>query len=169
MISYKFDVVYEEEFKTLSVYHATQEDIDQLVFPKDLEEIVVIGDYIQRFTIPKGVERATIGMCALREIHVPDSVRYLNVEENCLTRLELPENIEHVRAVNNYLEKIEFRKPPRALQVFLVHKNRLQELTFEAPTTLDYVDVRKNPLMNVSDSIKRIIYSTAPDSYERLY
>lgn len=52
---FEFKVKYNESHKKLWIMHATQPDIDSMMFPKDVEDIVVCGDYIQSFRIPEGV------------------------------------------------------------------------------------------------------------------
>lgn len=159
----------DERCNQLSIYHATQKEIDEFPFQNYpvIHHLSICCGYIQHFRIPEGVQDVTISQCALRELYVPDSVDYLNISNNYLTRLELPENLGMVRAQHNFIETVTFRSPPKRLKMMILYDNCLEELDFEAPPSLDYIDVRANPLnIKMPDSIRKILHRTADDEYE---
>lgn len=167
MHQFEFTIDYDDGILYMS--HASQDDIDTFPFQdyKDATVLYLFGDYFHTFQIPYGITNATIVSKALRKLYVPDSIEYLNVCDNCLTELELPGNIEMLRASNCYLMQIKFRSPPTKLGSLIINRNRLASLDFEAPPSLEYIDVRKNNgTIHMHSSILKIHNAMLPDEYE---
>ena len=148
---------FEEESGSLTLYYAKQSDIDSLVFPPNTKELMILGDYIDKLIIPDGVTYVSADRIGLKEIYVPDSVKYLYLSDNFLTQLELPSGIEKVEANLNYLEHVRFRGQPDQLFSLELEDNRLEDIDFNPPKTLEVFNVKKNRFQNFRPKIAKII------------
>lgn len=166
---FEFVTKYYEETKTFYISHATQAEIDTIEYPKGVEDITVMGDYIQSFRIPEGVRSASIAKCALRELYVPDSMEFLYIDNNFLTHLEVPHTIQVLRASNNMLRSITFRgnKNPTELVCFYVKNNRIEKFDFIPPESLTYIDLRNNVGMTyICPPLQKVWYSIDEDAID---
>jgi hypothetical protein len=140
---YSFNYSYENSI--LFISYASQKDIDDMVFPENVEDIIITGDHIDHLKIPDGVESVTCGKMGLKTIFLPDSVRFFYCANNLLKNIELPQDIILVDIDNNYLETITFRNgDPTQLEVFRLNENlRIHTLDFVPPETLDEICLKK--------------------------
>ena len=135
----------------------TPKDYEMLVFPENIDTLVIAGDYLDELVIPDGVKYVVVNELSLRKLTVPDSVIWLNCDDNCLRELELPGSIEFVDAHNNFLTHLEFRTPPTELWMFNVKNNRLSNLDFETTSNLFCLNTMLNPHLSLSNSLKEFL------------
>jgi len=135
----------------------TPKDYETLVFPKNIDAVVIEGDYLDELIVPEGVKNVVVADLSLRKLVIPDSVIWLNCENNCLTELELPGGIEYVDAHNNFLTRLEFRSPPLELGRLDVKNNRLTKLDFETTSNLYGLNIMHNRDLVLSRSLQEFL------------
>lgn len=155
MFEYSFD--YSDDVKTLNISYATQADIDAIVFPADVDTVMVSYSRIERIRIPEGVTSCLLSRIGLQELYIPDSVEYLYCSNNFLTALELPADIIVVEANFNHLQSVVFRKPPTAIARLLLNENWLSELEFDPPESLEVLNIRFNNLGTMSPKLTLVL------------
>lgn len=158
---FEFTMDYFHEAKHLNLYHAKENDIKHIQWPCDMQELSIIGEYLDHFDIPNGVEVFTGCHLGLKSVTIPDSMKRIYLDDNFLYDLELPVNIEYVSASENYITHVRFKdgKQPMNLIELDLRANRLLELNFEPPTSLEILDLRINRYLDykrVNPALMRI-------------
>jgi hypothetical protein len=152
--------LFECEFKyndeDLTITHATQEDLENYEWPKNINSICISHSWIDHINIPEGVETFTCSK-SLRTITIPDSLKNLYLEDTMVFSLDLPITIRRVWAPNNYIRHITFRgtNKPTHLEVLNLESNLLKSVDIYPPPTLYEMDLRKNyiPMSNINPSL----------------
>lgn len=164
------EYTYTELSRQLSVYFATQEDIDTILDKyknTQIDEIIIQGDEIDTLNIPEGVTRVICCGVALRHVNLPDSVEVAFLDDNKLREVVLPGKIKRVSLKNNLISFLSFREPtnsPSQLEALNLFDNRLQKLIFKPPPTLYKMNIYKNEFLHTIDEDLRHHMDTMCDS-----
>jgi hypothetical protein len=171
--NFVFQYDYNEYSRELSLHYALQKDIDNFDFTKyDIKKLFIGGDYIQNLTVPNGVEELICVNAGLRKLTLPNSILTLYIDNNKLVELEIPSNIERLIANNNLLQNIYVKNGCElsCLEELNLEANRLKQITFEPPDTLEVVNIWDNYILDLSDKWKKVInqnemcyWKTPPD------
>lgn len=159
-MSYKFIYEYDEEDQSAYINYATQKDIDNTIFPKNMLYLKIMGDHIDHIVVPDGVLHFTCGRVGLKTLHLPDSIEFFYVSNNLLKTIEIPQNAENAELQENYLESITFRgvDPVKLAILRLSDNDRLTTLDFQPPKTLEVIETHRClTLRNVNKELQKII------------
>lgn len=135
---------YDEPRNQLHIDYAVQSDIDALDYPPNLEEIRLLGDYVQHFAPPAVSNFLDCSRVGLRTLVVPDGVKTLWCEDNYLEELILPPSIQYVRANTNLIHTLRPADPdvglPNLRELYVV-ANRITRFDFPAPKSLYHFEI----------------------------
>jgi len=144
MSTYIFNWSFDVETASLYIGCATQKDMDEFIYPTNIENIHIAGDHIDHLIIPEGVLRVTCVPVGLKTIQLPESIILLYCNNNLLKCLNLPSGIETVIAKRNLIEKVIFRSEPTNLAILkLCDNTRLSHLDFTPPESFEVLKLKR--------------------------
>lgn len=98
----------EEYLKQLEIYHATPEEMAGFVWPEDVNEVRIYGDFLDELSIPEGVIEIYCCNLGLKRLHLPSTAEWVYASNNCLRELDVPPKINMLDVSYNPLYNLRF-------------------------------------------------------------